>query len=175
MENQMTELSLPKELQILLDRQAIYDAMMRYCRGVDRCDESLMGSIYHDGARAFGTSAAEFVKHFIPDNRAATLFTVHSISNFTIEIDGDQAHSEAYFVTYAGRDDDGGEVVDAFCGRYVDQWERRDRRWGVTVRDVVHEWSRGNAFGTEAYPVPPSEDGTFVAPVRGPKDISYRR
>jgi hypothetical protein len=171
----VTEISLPKELQVLLDKQAIYDAMMRYCRGVDRCDEELMLSVYHEDARAFSTSASEFVRHFVPDNRAATTFTVHAISNFSIELDGDRGSSEAYFITYVGRDDDGREVVDAFCGRYIDQWERRDGRWGVTVRDVVQEWSRGNAFGTEPFPVPPSEEGTFVPPVRGPGDISYRR
>jgi len=174
-EDDMTAISLTKELRALLDKQAIYDAMMRYCRGVDRCDEELMGSIYHEGARAFATSASEFVKHFVPDNRAATTFTVHAIANFTIDLDGDRAHSEAYFITYAGRDDDGRDVIDAFCGRYIDQWERRDDRWGVTVRDVVHEWSRGNAFGLEPFPVPPTEDGTFIAPVRGQGDISYRR
>jgi SnoaL-like domain len=171
----MTETALTPELQVLLDKQAIYDAMMRYCRGVDRCDEDLMRSIFHGDARAFDTSAWEFVKHFVPDNRAATTFTVHAIANMTIEVEGDRAFSEAYFITYAGRDEGGREVVDAFCGRYVDRWERRGGNWGVTLRQVAQEWSRGNAFGTEVFPVPSSEDGTFRKPVRGHDDISYQR
>lgn len=38
-------------LQELLDRQAIYDVMMRYCRGVDRFDADLITSAYHPDAR----------------------------------------------------------------------------------------------------------------------------
>jgi hypothetical protein len=171
----MSQIEITRQLQVLLDKQDIYDAMMRYCRGVDRCDEDLMCSVYHEGASAFSSSAWEFVKHFIPANRAATSFTIHAIANFTVDVDGDRAHSEAYFVTYAGREDNGREVVDVFCGRYVDEWDRRDSHWGVTRRDVIHEWSRGNAFGTEPFPIPPSEEGTFALPVRGRDDISYWR
>ena len=38
------------ELQNLLDRQAILDCLNRYNRGVDRCDEELLLSAYHEDA-----------------------------------------------------------------------------------------------------------------------------
>ena len=132
---------LPRELTMLIDKQEIHDHLMRYARGVDRCDAALMRSIFHEDGTAFGGSAWEFCEHFVPANRADTTFTVHMLGNILVELDGDTAYSEAYFVTYVGRDEETRELVDAFCGRYVDRWERRDGQWGVTKRDVAHEWT----------------------------------
>jgi SnoaL-like protein len=169
------EMTRDERLQCLFDKQDIHDALMRYCRGVDRCDEELMRSAFHEDAIAFATVAWDFVKHFIPENRAATTFTMHSVANLDIEVLGDVAFSEAYFVTYVGREEGGEEYVDAFCGRYVDKWELRDAHWKIVHREVVREWSRADAFGTGLFPVPPSEKDTFVAPLRNRSDISYRR
>ena len=161
-------------LAALVDRQAIYDAMMQYCRGVDRCDEDLMRSVYHEDATdhhgAYTGNAWEFVDMFVPSSRAESTLTQHHVANFTVELDGDHASSEAYFVAYVGRMDGDDEVIDVFGGRYVDRWERRASGWGVTEREVVHEWSRANAFGTEAFPLPTD---LFRQPVRGREDISF--
>jgi hypothetical protein len=163
-----------KALQVLLDKQEIHDALMRYCRGVDRCDEDLMRSVYHEDARAFGAPAWEFVKEFIPANRDATSFTVHAIQNLMIDVQGDEAFSEAYFVTYVGRPDGGVEYVDAFCGRYIDRWEKRHGRWAVAHRETAREWARANALGLDEFPIPPSEEGTFLQPKRSREDLSYQ-
>jgi ketosteroid isomerase-like protein len=163
-----------RALQELLDKQAIHDALMRYCRGVDRCDADLMRSVYHEDAHAFGTNAWEFVDHFVDANRAATTFNMHFMANISVEIDGDVAFSEAYFIAYVGREHDGAEVVDAFAGRYVDRWERRNGVWGVLHRSVAPEWSRGNIAGTEPFPVPQSEQGAFAESRRDRSDLSYR-
>jgi ketosteroid isomerase-like protein len=173
-EVKMTSADTSARLQNLLDRQDIHDALMRYCRGVDRCDEALMQSAYHEDAVAFAINAWDFVEHFIPDNKAATTFTMHSIANLDIDVVGDKAYSEAYFVTYVGREEDGQEFVDAFCGRYVDRWERRNDDWKIIHREVAREWSRANAFGLETFPVPPREKDTFQTPRRDRSDISFQ-
>ena len=36
------------KLQELLDKQSIYEVLVRYCRGADRCDEAIIRSVYHD-------------------------------------------------------------------------------------------------------------------------------
>jgi hypothetical protein len=171
----MGDLPIAPELRILLDKQEIHDALMRYCRGVDRCDEELMRSIFHKDARAFKAPAWEFVAHFIPANKEATTFTTHFMGNLSIDVVGDKAFSEAYFMTYAGRSQDGQEVIDLFAGRYVDRWERWNGRWGVVLRETVHEWSRGDVAGRTPFPIPPSEEGAFVQPIRGRGDISFTR
>jgi hypothetical protein len=167
--------TLPTEVRVLLDKQEIQEALLRYCRGVDRCDTDLMRSVYHEDAQAFGMAASDFVDHFIPANRDATTFNMHVIANLSIDVDSDRAFSEAYFLTYVGRDNEGTEVVDVFAGRYIDRWERRDGKWGVVHRDTVQEWSRGDAFGVERFPIPPSEEGAFVQPMRDRSDVSYAR
>jgi hypothetical protein len=35
-------------VQALLDKQSIYEVLVTYCRGVDRCDEDLIRSAFHD-------------------------------------------------------------------------------------------------------------------------------
>jgi hypothetical protein len=34
----------------LLDKEAIRDCLMRYCHGIDRCDEDLVRRVYWPGA-----------------------------------------------------------------------------------------------------------------------------
>lgn len=172
----MAAVELAPSVQELLDKQAIHDALMRYARGVDRCDVELMRSVYHSDAfdhhGPFQGNAWEFVDQFIPSSRAESTFTMHMIGNILIEIDGNRAYSEAYFVAYVGREEGGRELVDAFGGRYIDRWERRDGKWGVSHREVVHAWSRGDAVGTKPFPLPAE---TFAQPVRGREDLAFAR
>ena len=36
-----------RALRVLLDKQEIHEVLMRYCRGIDRCDSELLHSVYH--------------------------------------------------------------------------------------------------------------------------------
>ena len=60
---------LKQRLQHLLDRQEIYDCLVRYCRGVDRLDSELILSAYHpdaiDDHGMFVGSPQEFANFFI--------------------------------------------------------------------------------------------------------------
>jgi hypothetical protein len=172
----MTTVELTPSVQKLLDKQEIHDALMRYARGVDRCDPDLMRSVYHPDAfdhhGPFQGNGWEFVEQFIPSSRETSTFTQHLIGNLLIEVEGDRAHSEAYFVAYVGRIEEGEELIGAFGGRYVDQWERRNDRWGVSHREVEHEWSRGDAVGSDPFEL---SKETFAQPVRGREDLAFVR
>lgn len=39
---------LVAKLQTLLDERDIREVLLRYCRGVDRCDAALIASCYHE-------------------------------------------------------------------------------------------------------------------------------
>ena len=46
----MLDPSLEQRLRALVDRQAIHDVILRYCRGVDRMDRELLLAAYHSDA-----------------------------------------------------------------------------------------------------------------------------
>ena len=156
-------------LRRLLDRQAIIDCIDRYARGVDRGDEELLRSAYHpDAVEDHGAYIGEV------DGLVAYLGAVHRpfpayqryVTNFTLEIDGDEAHGESYYFCVLRRDD--AHKVFLSGGRYVDRLERRDGEWRIANRVVVLEW-HGAADGGA-----PDPDGPLPGR-RDRDDVSYQR
>lgn len=163
-------------LQGLLDRQAIVDCLHRYARGLDRRDEELLRSVYHPDA--VEDHAGGYVGGI--DGLVEYVFRVHErfagyqryVTNTTVDIDGDEAHSESYFVSVInnGPPSDGQATTGALMlsgGRYLDRFERRDGDWRIATRVVVLEW-HGSAPGGGLDPAT-----TFAR--LGRDDISYDR
>lgn len=167
-------------LAVLLAEREIKRVLLRYCRGIDRLDEELIRSVYHDGAtddhgiyQGDGQAFAAFV---VPLLRDAYRSTMHTIQNCLIEVegsgDGAGAEAETYCVAYHERVDDAGERwLDVFACRYVDRLERRTGRWGIVRRVVVHDWDAvvpvAGDFGEMVK--------TFTAGRRDREDESYNR
>jgi ketosteroid isomerase-like protein len=132
--------------------EAIRQAALRYCRGVDRLDEALMRSAYHDDATddhgVFVGPASELCARVVRSHRRYES-TMHCVLNHAIEVaDDEHASGEVYNVTYLlRRDPDGSCHLDTWWGRYLDQYERRDGRWAITHRTCVHEWTRSEPLG----------------------------
>jgi hypothetical protein len=129
-------------LQQVIDRQAIIDCLLRYTRGVDRVDEELIRSAFWEDAIDFhAASSAGTVEDFLamwmpkqPGRHRAQ----HYVTNHTVEIDGDEAHAETYWICILKKlGEDEGDLIG---GRYVDRLERRDGEWRIAKRAVVHEW-----------------------------------
>ncbi len=118
------------------DRQAIYDCMMAYCRGIDRFDRALCRSAYHDDALDDHGAYVGPVEGFIDYafNLHATLQqrTQHIITNHYCEMEGDTAHCESYYIFRAlNRAPPWHSIV---SGRYIDRLEKRAGRWGIVAR-----------------------------------------
>lgn len=88
-------------MQRVLDEYAIRDVVNRYCRGIDRRQFDLVRSCYHPdatddhggfkgGVEAFIAMCTESLKRYER--------TMHFMGNLHIEVDGDQATSEAYTI-----------------------------------------------------------------------------
>lgn len=142
----------------LVARAEIQDLLWRYCRGIDRCDVELVRSVYHPGATdnhgIFVGDAGEFADMVVPLLAQSYRCTQHQLSNMLIDIDGDRANAETYFTAYH-REHDSPDGVTApqmvvFGGRYLDELERRDGRWGIVARVVAHDWS--DAYHLTLYP-----------------------
>lgn len=157
-------------LRALLDRQAIVECIHRYARGVDRGDEELLRSAYHpDTVEDHGGHVVDGL-----DGLVGLLTAAHRpfsgyqryVSNTTIELDGDLAHAESYYLCVLRQDERGRLLANG--GRYVDRVERRDGEWRIARRVVVVEWE-----GTIEGGAPRMGGG--VPPRRDRDDVSYSR
>jgi hypothetical protein len=127
----------------LMDRVAIQDLLARYCRGVDRADVGLINSCYAaDATCEFGplllrgTEIGEAVGKASRD----AVICHHMTGNQVIELHGDVAHAETYFLATVVSDERSGRHVRTRAGRYVDRLERVDGGWGIRERVVVQDW-----------------------------------
>lgn len=126
----------------LADREAIRDCLYRYSRGIDRCDMELVRSAYWpdaiDDHTGFRGTRDEFIAWALPNLRAMEQ-NVHMIGNILIRLDGAKAAVESYLWSVSVI---AGETRRAtfVCGRYLDQFERRNDEWRIANRLVVHDW-----------------------------------
>lgn len=134
-----------EQLRQLQDRQDIHDCIVRYCRGVDRLDRDLVLSAYHpdaiDDHGIFVGNPREFVDFFFRFHGERQHSTSHIIGNHFVELDGDTAHCETYWV-YAGMNREGVQLT-MMGGRYIDRMERRKGRWAIADRICLTDWSGG--------------------------------
>ncbi|MGE0741159.1 MAG: nuclear transport factor 2 family protein [Hyphomonadaceae bacterium] len=134
----MAEADWQARVEALEARVEISHLLYGYARACDRADEALMRSCFwpdstHRHGKFEGLSS-DFV------NYAFTIisrmnFAAHHISNPTIEVRGDKAFSECYFIAHHRRvAEDGGEADDFYEGRYLDFHERRNGVWKIVRR-----------------------------------------
>lgn len=153
-------------LQRLADERELNALLIRYCRGVDRCDEELIRSCYHPDAMddhgAFKGSGWDFAAYITKAHKGRPL-KQHALSNVSLEIRGDIAWGESYSemrTTTAS-----GELVYGF-GRYIDRFERRGGEWRIADRRVTVE-GVASASGFDA--------SDFVQGRQDRSDPSYER
>ncbi len=162
------------ELRRLADKDAIRDVLYRYCRGIDRCDEALIRSVYHPGATddhgAFSGPAEAFAAWVVPMLRRDFAATAHTLGNVLIELDGDAAHVETYFHAFHRVARPDGDRDFRVGGRYVDRFERRAGEWKIAARTVVFDWTR-----VEPAAEARGDFAKFRRGERSPADLAYRR
>jgi SnoaL-like domain len=135
-------------------RSDIHNALVRYCRGVDRCDPELALSAYHPGAwDAHGSTngpAAEVIQWAIDTHLRMFISTAHYITNEHMVFDGDTARVESC-VEGVLRYEQDGKVYDLIGrGRYLDRFENRSGDWRIVHRVVIKDTSRIDLVGAQA-------------------------
>ena len=139
----MTPEELERAVIELQDRQAITDCLSAYSRAVDRLDRELLLSIYHDDAiddhGVFVGSPEAFADWVIPMHTATHLSHQHCIFNSTVDLEGDVAHVESYYM-FVGLNRSGTPLAMS-GGRYLDRFEKRDGRWAIAARICVRDWA----------------------------------
>jgi hypothetical protein len=149
-------------LQELLDRQAIGDVVLRYCRGIDRLDLELVRACYHPDATddhgGFVGTRDEYLD-WVAGMLDRFEGTMHVVANQLVELDGDAARSETYGVAYhwgEPADDHRRNFTTGF--RYVDRFERRGDEWRIAARVAVREWTH-TVPPEQHWVIPPERDG----------------
>ena len=165
-------------LQELLDKQAVHECVLRYCRGIDRMDAELVRSCYHaDATDEHGTFLGprdEFVD-WVMDAVAQFAVTMHVVANHLCEFDErdrDVAYAETYGIGYhqgPPADDKRRNFVTGF--RYVDRFERREGAWRIARRVTAREWTQQILPGQQ-WEIRPERDGRRGA--RDTSDAVYR-
>jgi hypothetical protein len=136
----------PGEVQALRAEMAkaeIREVLYRYCRGLDRGDAQLIASAYHaDAYEEHGPEAgpaAEFAESSARMVADKLLNVQHAVCNVLIDLKGDFAEVESYFLATQRRASRP-TIVTAFGGRYLDRFENRDG-WRIAARRVVNDWT----------------------------------
>lgn len=143
-------------LHELVAERAIRDQLHTYCRAMDRLDEELLLSVWHeDGTISFGEDGprgriADLAGQMIAGRRALLLHS-HQFTNALIEIDGDQARSEASTmdILRCAPDTSSRTVDEHVRARCLDHWSFRAGCWAIDHREVVEDlvWEQQGVDG----------------------------
>ena len=91
-----------RKLDWLIDRAEIEDVLASYSRGIDRCDPQVLKSVYHphgyDEHGIFSGPGYGFADFIIPQMLANYVTMQHHFSTTSIDIRGDEASVESYFL-----------------------------------------------------------------------------
>jgi hypothetical protein len=154
----------------LADKQSIRDLIYTYCRAVDRLDIPLGHSVWHEDS--FADYGADYyqgpgraVIDLICKNHLSLLSHSHQVTNILIELHGDRAASESYITGTMRLERQSKLLQLGIWARYLDNWERRQGRWGLARREVVFDHD-------EMREVTPT--GRRLTVTRDKSDPSYR-
>ena len=127
----------------LLDRQQIWDCLLRYTRGVDRMDQDLIRSAFwEDASNSHGPvcgTVEDFIGQWYPAQETREV-SFHMVSNQQVEINegGDGADAESYFIAAIRQIED--DEIEIVGGRYADRYEKRAGEWRIGTRVVLLDW-----------------------------------
>ncbi len=161
-------------LQLLADKQEIYELSCTYMRGQDRLDPQAHRSVFWDDAWcSYGIyeggpdGFVEFAQNALTPHRS----NHHLIGQVLIEVVGDEAFGEVYYQAFHRLLDEDGSERDLFIsGRYVDRYERRGGVWKIAYRSELVDWVRDEPAADASF-----EGSAMLLGTRKPNDPLYHR
>ena len=159
---------LNEQLRTLLAKEEIREVILRYGRGFDRFDRTLVESVWHPGGWAemgdhFSGDGLAFVAWCWPQHEGSDGMA-HQMLSSLINVEGERASSETYVFVKIRMPKDGGFFDHEQFGRYLDEWSYRGGRWAIDRRRYIPEMM-------EQRDAPGATPSPFVR--RGLEDPSY--
>jgi SnoaL-like domain len=151
----------------------IRQALVQYCRGVDRGDPDLIRAAFHPDAidehGDFTGLGWELADRLADSSADPETSGTHLLLNVYVEFDGpDDARVESYVLAHHPlRDDQGQEYMLVFAGRYLDHFQSRGGAWKIAARQVISDWYRREELGGAMPGFPAGRKGVG-------RDPSYR-
>jgi ketosteroid isomerase-like protein len=140
---------LAEKMQGLLDERDIREVLLRYCRGVDRCDAELIASCYHsdsvDDHGSWFVNGPDVANLVIKAVKPGMEVAMHFVGNMYIEVQGDTAFAESYLLAFRNFDRGTQQYHRTRAARFVDRFARRNGEWRILERVVVDDWDRVDA------------------------------
>ncbi len=142
---------LPPRLQAVIDQREIEQLLFLHCRALDRGEENILRSVYHPdatldmGPGIFQGTVTDYINWVM--TVLQQIKSSHTmISNMRIDVRGDEALGESYFVAQNRLDKPTGREDLFLAGRYLDRYERRPAGpagvWKIVHRKQVLDWVR---------------------------------
>jgi hypothetical protein len=159
-------------LRELIDKEAIREVLARYCRGVDRVHTDLAKTAYfadasedHGVYRGTGHGFIDRPEMKAPEKVIAH----HCLGQTMIDLQGDRAFCETYFVCgIVWRSEGKPPFFADLRGRYLDTVERREAEWKIAQRVALLDI-------TQQRPLEAEWDLAhfFIRGVRWPDDLVF--
>lgn len=170
---------LPPRLQNLLDQNEIQQLLFTHCRALDRGEDNALRAVYHPDAtldlgpgifQGTVTDYIVWIMHVLQQVKSSHT----TISNCRIDVRGDEAFGEIYFVAQNRLDKPTGREDLFMAGRYLDRYERRPASaagvWKIAHRKHVLDWVRTEPVADMFYHLNP--DALWGQ--RNKSDMSYQ-
>jgi hypothetical protein len=141
----------PARVQQLIDRDEIQQIVYSYCRAADRNDEHLLRSVFHAeatldlGPGLFQGTSTDYIGWF-SNVMQQVKSSQHFVGNCRVEVKGDAAYAESYFMIHHRLDKPTGREDLFLSGRWLDRLERRPTGtagvWKIVHRKQLMDWVR---------------------------------
>ena len=136
--------TLPEEDE-LLDKVDIEEALLRYCRGMDKVDEDTVRSCFWpeaiDDHIGFYSGRVHDLLETMMGMRRRLSIATHALTNLLICVQGPNADSTAY-VRGIYRYDFNGEDFEWTAGAiYTNNYEKREGTWKISYHRADLQWS----------------------------------
>jgi ketosteroid isomerase-like protein len=140
--------SVPDQLSVLEDKQAITDVVHRYGYALDGRNWELLATCftpdaigYYGGDPLQGYAAIETLCRNTLEPMSVSQ---HLIGNVFVTVDGDEASAQCYLhAQHVLPDTPGGDQF-IFAGRYTDKLVRSPDGWRISERTLEPMWTSGN-------------------------------
>jgi hypothetical protein len=165
---------LEQKLRDVVARQEILNLSYRYARAQDRLDAKAHRSVFFDDAwldYGFYVGGPDEFVAFAQGALKDMEVTQHLQGQIDIEIQGDTAFGEVYYIAYHRITRDGKPADLIVAGRYIDRYECRQGVWKIAFRSELVDWSRIDPASGSFFELMPKALSTR----RGEVDLADRR